>query len=320
MKKFLKVLGLTLLSVAVVGCGSSQTKVEVSKENTQVTKAENEATHTQVSDGSDVTSQASQKAEGEERVIVGSVALVKILDALGVKMIGVPSTSYTLPDSVAEATAIGNPMSPDMEVMLSLEPTVIVALESLGEDYKTNFSSENIETLLVSLSSYEDLKETITLLGERFGKEKEAAHIIDEFTSREASILEKVAGKESPEVMIVFGAPGNFMIATTESYVGDLVSRVGGINIIDDTSSSFIPVNMEYLADKNPDIILTMSHASPEVMKAVFEEEFATNELWQHFDAVKEGNVVNLDSNYFGMSADLSALDAMEMLADILYE
>ena len=315
MKKFLKTISVALLSIAVVGCGSSSTKVETSKENVQVNEIENEATQ-----GEDATSQASKTVENKERVIVGSVALVNILDALGVEMVGVPSTSYTLPESVSEATSIGDPMSPDMEVMLSLEPTVIVALESLGEEYKTNFSNENIETLLVSLSSYDDLKETITVLGKRFGKEAEATKLIEGFTSREASVLEKIAGKENPEVMILFGAPGNFMIATTKSYVGDLVSRVGGINIIEDTSSSFIPVNMEFLADKNPDIILTMSHANPETMKAVFEEEFATNQVWQHFDAVKEGHVINLDSNYFGMSANLLALDAMEMLVDILYE
>ena len=57
----------------------------------------------------------------EENVVASSVAVVQILDALGVPMVGVPTSSYELPQSVADATRIGNPMSPDLEVIASLE-------------------------------------------------------------------------------------------------------------------------------------------------------------------------------------------------------
>ena len=259
------------------------------------------------------------KVEQEDRVVASSVAVVQILDALGVEMVGVPTSSYDLPESVEDATRIGNPMSPDIEVVASLEPTVVVSVDSLSEDLKSQFESVGAESCFVNLSSYEGLKTSIGELGERFDVKAKADEIIAGFESKEADIANAVEGKEAPTVLIIFGASGSFMVASEDTYVGDLVKRVGGVNVITDAPASFSPVDMEYLANQNPDYILFMAHANPEESLAAFKEEFATNVAWQSFDAVKNDRVIALETNYFGMSANLLAVDAMEKLVDILY-
>lgn len=234
-------------------------------------------------------------------------------------MVGVPTSSYDLPESVADVTRIGSAMSPDMEIIASLEPTVVVSVDSLSEDTKSQFDQLGIESVFVNLSSYDGLKEGIQTLGEYFGKSDRASETVASLEEREAGVLESIEGKESPSVLVIFGAGSSFMVASESSYVGDLVKRVGGTNVLEDAQGSFVPVDMEYLVDKNPDYILFMSHANPEESLAAFEKEFATNEAWQNFDAVKNGNVITLDPNYFGMSANLEVIDAMEQLAEILY-
>ena len=74
-------------------------------------------------------------AEGEEVVIATSVAVTEILDALGVKVAGVPTTSYEFPESVKDAVEIGNPMSPDLVIIKSFNPTVVVSEDTLGSGY-----------------------------------------------------------------------------------------------------------------------------------------------------------------------------------------
>ena len=235
-------------------------------------------------------------------------------------MAGVPTSSYELPESVADATRIGNPMEPDMEVIASLEPTVIVSVDTLSEDLAGQFEAIGAESFFVNLSSYEGLKESITALGERFGATDKAAEIVKGFEEKEGTVAASIEGKESPSVLIIFGASGNFMVASENTYVGNLVKRVGGENIITDAPADFSPVDMEYLADKNPEYILFMAHANPEESLAAFKEEFETNPAWQNFDAVKNDKVIALETGYFGMSANLLAADAMEKLAGILYE
>ena len=66
--------------------------------------------------------QTSEVKQGEEVVVATSVAVTEILDKLGVKVSGVPTTSYELPESVKNATEVGSPMNPDMEIIKSLNP------------------------------------------------------------------------------------------------------------------------------------------------------------------------------------------------------
>ena len=94
-----------------VACSKKADKVE---ETSTVVELEETQTDTNVDESSD------------ETVIASSVAVVQILDALGIPMVGVPTSSYELPESVADATRIGSAMSPDMEVIASLEADVLL--------------------------------------------------------------------------------------------------------------------------------------------------------------------------------------------------
>lgn len=335
MKKFKKIVTLGLIiamGLLTVACAkdvktnnesdtdatTSPTKVVSENENGSGTEKGNNAENESSSEVENAGSSESD-AKTDIRVVASSVAVVQILDALGVPMVGVPTSSYELPESVLDAERIGSAMSPDMEIIASLSPDIIVSVDSLSNDLKEQFETLNIETTFANLSSYEGLKDTIKQLGERFSVVEKANEILTSFEEREASITDLISGKVSKSVLIIFGAGQSFMVASENSYVGDLAKRVGATNILENASSSFQPIDMEYLADKNPEYILFMSHANPEESLAAFEKEFETNKAWQNFDAVKNGKVIALETEYFGMSANLLAVDAMEKLVDILY-
>lgn len=256
---------------------------------------------------------------GEEIVVATSVAVTEILDALGVKVSGVPSTSYELPGSTKDAVEVGNPMSPDLEIIKSLNPTMVVSVDTLGSDYMNLFTENNIPSEFVSLESLDGLKEAITTLGEKFDKNDEAKDLLEQIESKELEVKEKADNLDNPEVLVLFAAPGSTMIATSKSYVGSLVELVGGKNIIEDSSTAFITYNKEDLAMLNPEKILVMVHALPEETKAALEAEMASDSAWQNINAVKEGNVIYLDNEYFGMSANLKVIEGLEMLSDIVH-
>ena len=307
-KKLFTLLALGVMMVmAMTGCGKNTDDKKT--QDSVILEKENDNT----------------QADGEEpkvdagNVVASSVAIVEILDVLGVPMVGVPTSSYTLPDSVANATRIGNPMSPDMEVIASLAPDVIVSVDSLSEELAEQFKILGADVKFANLSGYEGLKKTITELGTYFGVEAKAQELISGFSAKEAGIEAKIAGKDAPTVLIIFGAGTSFMTASEDTYVGDLVKRVGGVNIITDSPSAFAPVDMEYLVAQNPDYILFMSHANPQESLKAFKQEVEGNPAWNNFDAVNEDRLIALETGYFGMSANLLAADAMEKLVDILY-
>lgn len=285
-KKIIALLSVTMLTF-MVGCSSSE------------------------SNESNVTN-----SNGEEVVVATSVAVTEILDKLGVEVSGVPTTSYELPESTKDATEVGSPMNPDLEIIKSLNPTCVVSVDTLGSDFEKQFTENNIPSMFVNLSTVDGLKETIVNLGEKFDKSEKAVEIIAELENKENELnLSKKENKE--DILILFGAPGSVMVSTDNSYVGNLVKIAGGNNIFESESSSFIQVNMEEIIKRNPDKILIMTHAVPEEAKKAVEEEFA-KATWQQLDAIKNNKVYYLENGYFGMSANLKVIEALDKLGAIL--
>ena len=285
-KKVIALLSVTMLTF-MVGCSSSE------------------------SNESNVTN-----SNGEEVVVATSVAVTEILDKLGVEVSGVPTTSYELPKSTKDATEVGSPMNPDLEIIKSLNPTCVVSVDTLGSDFEKQFTENNIPSMFVNLSTVDGLKETIVNLGEKFDKSEKAVEIIAELENKENELnLSKKENKE--DILILFGAPGSVMVSTDNSYVGNLVKIAGGNNIFESESSSFIQVNMEEIIKRNPDKILIMTHAVPEEAKKTVEEEFA-KATWQQLDAIKNNKVYYLENGYFGMSANLKVIEALDKLGAIL--
>lgn len=285
-KKIIALLSVTMLTF-MVGCSSSE------------------------SNESNVTN-----SNGEEVVVATSVAVTEILDKLGVEVSGVPTTSYELPESTKDATEVGSPMNPDLEIIKSLNPTCVVSVDTLGSDFEKQFTENNIPSMFVNLSTVDGLKETIVNLDEKFDKSEKAVEIIAELENKENELnLSKKENKE--DILILFGAPGSVMVSTDNSYVGNLVKIAGGNNIFESESSSFIQVNMEEIIKRNPDKILIMTHAVPEEAKKTVEEEFA-KATWQQLDAIKNNKVYYLENGYFGMSANLKVIEALDKLGVIL--
>lgn len=160
---------------------------------------------------------------------------------------------------------------------------------------------------------------SIQELGEIFDRQEQADALVAEFTSFYEEYSQKNEGKEHPKVLILMGLPGSYIIATENSYVGSLVAMAGGENVYAGTEQEFFTVNTEDMKTKEPDIILRTAHALPDQVVEMFKKDFATNDIWKHFQAVQEGRVYDLTYELFGMSATFRYPEALEELQPILY-
>lgn len=270
------------------------------------------------SNNSEESKESLKKENGEEIVVATSVAVTEILDELGVKVSGVPTSSYDLPESTKDAVKVGNPMNPDLEIIKSLNPDVVVSVDTLGEDYKKLFTDNNIPSEFIDLTTLEGLKTSISTLGERFNKKEKANEILNELKVKEDEFV-NLSKEEKKDVLLVFAAPGSMMIATSSSYIGNLVDKVGANNIVKDDKKPFVSYSNEEIVKLNPDMILVMTHGMPEQAKKMAEEKFASDPAWSRIEAVKEGKVYYLENGYFGMSANLKVTESLDKLGEIIY-
>ena len=261
-----------------------------------------------------------QALKSEPRIIATSPATADICDMLELDLAGVcSSTVSTLPKRYKDVETVGTAMSPDMEIISSLNPDWILSPGSLQSDLQPKYEAIDTDWAFLNLRSVPGMYRAIQELGEIFGREKQAQKLVDEFIEFYDAYKKKNEGKGHPKVMILMGLPGSYIIATPNSYVGSLVELAGGENVYADSDQEFLTVNTEDMKTKEPDIILRAAHALPDQVVEMFNKDFAENDIWQHFDAVKNGRVYDLTYELFGMSATFKYPQALEELQPILY-
>lgn len=261
-----------------------------------------------------------QEEATEQRIVATTMSIVEIMDELELDLVGVPMTSSEMPERYKGVTEVGSAMNPDVEIIKSLNPTDVLSVTTLEYDLANGFKEVGLPSTFINFQSIADMQSEIIALGEKYDREEQAEQLAEKYTAKLQEIQERVKGKESPRVLVLLGIPGSYLVATTESYVGSLVELVGGTNVIQGQSVEFLASNTEYLHESNPDIILRLAHGMPEDVVKMFDEEFKTNDVWKHFNAVKNDRVYDLEEPVFGTTANLQADIALEELANILYE
>ncbi|ALZ59676.1 heme ABC transporter substrate-binding protein IsdE [Bacillus cereus] len=259
------------------------------------------------------------KSESKERVVATTVAVTEIMDALEVDLVGVPTSSKTLPKRYKGLPEVGNPMSPDMEKVKSLKPSEVLSVTTLEYELKPVFDGVGMKANFLDLTSLKNMQSSISHLGKKYGREKQAEAVVTKLDKKVASIQKEVKGKKEPTVLILLGVPGSYLVATEHSYIGDLVKQLGGKNIVQGEQVEYLASNTEYLKKADPDIILRAAHGMPDEVVKMFDKEFKTNDIWKHFAAVKNNRVYDLEERLFGTTGNLAAIEALDELKKMMY-
>jgi heme ABC transporter, heme-binding protein isdE len=257
--------------------------------------------------------------ENGKRVVMDSVALAQVANVLDIKLAGVPTTKLgRMPKRYDNTVQIGLPMNPNMEVIKSINPSIVYAPDSLQDWIKEGFEKNKIPYKFVDIRSVNGLYTITEDLAKEFGKVEKFNKLKKEHDEFFTKFNEKIANKKKPKVLVLMGLPGSYMAATEKSYVGNLVKLAGGENIIKG-NEEFKNLNLETALNDKPDFILRTAHAMPDTVTEMFKKEFENNKSWSHFDAVKNNKVIDLDSSMFGMTATYDYQKGLESLYSIFY-
>lgn len=261
-----------------------------------------------------------EEETSEHRIISTTVAITEIMDALELDLIGIPTSEKILPERYKATTEVGFVKKPDLEIIKSLEPTEVLSVSTLQLDLAPVFESAGIEATFLNLDSLEKMQQSILMLGEEYARNEQAQSVVETMDKKLAEINEVIEEKEKPTVLILLGIPGSYLVATENSYIGDLVRLCGGVNVVQGETVEYVASNTEYLQQANPDVILRAAHGMPDEVVEMFDEEFKMNDIWKHFDAVKSNRVYDLEEEIFGTTGSLAVEKALDELMTLLYE
>lgn len=258
-------------------------------------------------------------AKSEHRIIAGTVVIAELLDQLELDAIAVPETEKDLPARFDGLPSIGNAMEPDMEIVKSLDADDVLSVSTLEYDLEKKFEQLKIPVNFLNFQSIDSMLGEIKTLGQRYDRNAQAKELVANLQKNIDAVQTVAANKEGPRVLILLGIPGSYLVATENTYIGDLVKRAGGMNVMEGQEGEYLASNTEYLHNSNPDIILRLAHGMPDEVIEMFDKEFQTNDIWKHFSAVQNGKVYDLEEELFGTTASLQAPQALGQLMEIFY-
>ena len=264
----------------------------------------------------------SSKDNKKVSVVSATVSATQVLDRLDADVLGVPTTKMDLPEKYKDLPKVGQAMSPDLEIVASLEPDVFVMDNMFKEKVEESMKKYDLNTFFFDTSTYTNFVNSIKKLGAEINQTEEATKLVNELKEVEKEAVKNKKG-EAPTVAIIFGGGENFMLATETSYLGDLAKTVGAKNITSnlDTNvkSPYIQFSLEQILEQNPDYILRFAHGEIEQTKKAFDTAFDKNPAYKELDAVKNNKVIDLDPSIFNVSANLQVKEAIKTLGETFY-
>lgn len=272
-----------------------------------------------------LTSCVSQKSgkkanNGELRIAATSMATVYIMEKLNIDLVAVPDSEIDpMPERYKDVPKVGMAMTPDIEKLKQINPDYVFSPVSLISDLLPKYKAADLDYGFLNLNNTDGMYKSIEDLGKLLNRKKEAKDLIDDYKKFIDDYKEKHKDKKAPRVLILMGLPGSYVVATENSYAGSLVKLAGAENVYEGTDQQFITINTEDMLKKDPDMILRTAHALPDQVMAMFKKDFAENDIWKHFRAVKEGRVYDLDYKKFGMSAKFNYKEALNDLDKLFY-
>lgn len=258
----------------------------------------------------------------QERVIALGTADMEIVYALGSEVVGRTTIAGKINPPEAESVPeVGDLVSIDLEKIAALNPDLIIVHKQLNANSIPALKAMGINVIATGSANIDDIYYTIEIIGKALGKDAEATSLIENMQSKISKISVK---RENPvRALIVFGMPGQWMVALPNSLSGNFLEIAGGHNVASDFPKideypQYANINTEKIIEANPDIIFLISPGAPKAVMKSFQTEMDKNPVWQFTNAIRNDHFVLLPNHLFGSNPGPRVVDSLEFLIEEL--
>lgn len=227
------------------------------------------------------------------------------------KLVGVDDFS-DFPAQVTALPQLGGGLSgTDIEAIVGLEPDLVLASE-YGE-LATTLEQLGLTVYAGSPQTFAEALEEFGVVGQLVNREAEAEALRTEVVADIDAISASVAAYDAPQVY--YEIDSTPYSVGPNSFVGVLIQRAGGENIVPAELGDFPQLEPEFIVFADPDIIILSNGPS------VSPEEVAERPGWSAISAVVEGEVHALTQEQVGIinRPGPRMADAVRILATLLH-
>jgi iron complex transport system substrate-binding protein len=239
------------------------------------------------------------------RIISTAPSITEALYALGLgdRVVGV--TLYCrYPEDANRKTRIGTFLEPNLEVMLSLKPDLVLVIKNPIQ-VAEKLRKLGVRAEEVNQDSIDDILRSLDLIGRWTGTEKRAAKLAGDLRAQLDRVRAAAAKRPRKSALFLVGrSPGTLqgMVGAAHgTFVDELMTLAGATNVLRDSPIQYPKVSLEQVLSSDPEVILDMgdfAHVEGKPMEPLSR----LMELWSKYPrlrAVKTRQVRQIDSEIF---------------------
>lgn len=228
----------------------------------------------------------------------------------GNKIIG--RTEYcTFPAAAKSIKEIGSMREPSTELVVSLNPDLVIAAAHYKEEVLTQFQNAGIAVAAKSSpNSMKEMYEYTLKMGAIVGKNYEARALVSTMKAKVETAESLTSGiKNKPKTYYVVGTgQGGEYTAGSDTFIADFIKIAGGINVGNDITGW--KYSLEKLIDNNPDVMFGAEDGL-NTMKS--------NPNYSGLKAIKNNKYVVINRDIFSRPSPRLIDEGLKQLVKILH-
>ena len=246
----------------------------------------------------------------------------EVLVALGLadKLVAVDKYSADV-EGISEDIPKIDFRNPDAEAIIALNPDIVIASghnKAGDEDPFALIKEAGIPVAYIPSSySIDGIYGDIEFIASLTGTEKEGTELVNSM-KKEVEAIKAIGDTITDKKNVYFeiGSGSGLYTFGNETFLNELIETVGATNIFAN-ENSWITVTPEAVIDANPDVILANTPGTNEAGKTAV-EDIMSREGWDTINAVKDGDVDQIDKNSSSRPSQ-NVIKALKEIAKAIY-
>lgn len=227
-----------------------------------------------------------------ERILSLVPAVTEILFTLNLQDRIVAATdSCDYPPAAGQLPKVGEYANPGIENILLFKPDLVFASAGMNSpNLVKRLETLGIPVYVVYSHSVAETLKTISAIGELTARQNEAAAAVREITGRLDWISGKLAQRPKPSVLTCIMLQP-LTVAGPDTFIDDIISHAGGINIVAAGPSRYPTWGKEALLTLNPDAIIVSSYPGQPDPLTFFNQ-------WPQLQAVRDRRIAHIEADW----------------------
>jgi len=224
-----------------------------------------------------------------QRIVSLSPSITELLFYLGLseKVVAVAGHCDYPPDALKKPK-VGD-VTLNIEKLLEFHPDLIIADNGLSDNLMARSDSLGATVLFLDSKDMDGIFNSIILLGKATGETKVSLQLVNSLKEQVEDIRKKVP-LNKPRVFVEIW-PEPLMTVGAKSFINDIITLAGGVNIAGDMKKNDIQISSEWVVEKDPHVIIVSTPGTG--------ERVMSRKAWQQIFAIRKKQVYEIDPDIF---------------------